>query len=236
MKMREKMRRLLRYEEKEILTDQDYRSLELFAKDSNELVRSQTAAVLVQWKEERAKRLLFILGGDRKYLVRTEAYDSLSIYDSEDVEEFLKTSILKEQNNLAKGYAILSWADVAVKLYGKQHGEAQGFLKSNNQGEKSSRVRLSWYYAQYVLGDESCLENIFEFLYDADYHIRYSTIGMLKEFMTDKNYEVIGQKLEQMYKREKIAIVRNAAEKAMLGWLSRDGSHLNVSLRGRITH
>lgn len=132
-----------------------------------------------------------------------------------DLLERSEDAILKENNKLAKGYAILSWADVSAKLDEKQCSKIQEMMQYNNSGVDNDWIRLCWCYAQYILDDEGCIDNIFEFLNNTDYHVRYAAVSMLRKFLNKKNAEKIKVQLEQLYKEEKLGIVKELAKKCL---------------------
>ena len=120
MKTKEKLQLLIFYEEKEELKEKHLKRLIKFSKDKDPLVRSSAASLLINFENKAAKKALLGLAGDKKAMVRCEAYDSLSVFQRKDVEKFLKKAVEEEENELALSYAIMSWADVAAEKMWKK--------------------------------------------------------------------------------------------------------------------
>jgi len=106
----EKINLLIDYESLDEFLDEHFLVLREFAFDEEPMIRSMTAAHLVQYTSESAKELLLMLANDDDSFVRTEAYDSLAVFSSEDVQSFLHEAIKDERDYLARSYAILAYA------------------------------------------------------------------------------------------------------------------------------
>ncbi len=112
----EKIYLLNQYDNIDIFSEAQFLTLQEFSSDPEGIIRSMVASLLVHFENKAAKDILIELARDKDELVRTEAYDSLSIFIFADVEEFLVTAIRTESDSLARSYAILSWADVFSAL------------------------------------------------------------------------------------------------------------------------
>lgn len=211
MKVKEKLKKIYGFAEKDELTDEQYAWLERFSTDRDTFVRSETASILFQFVNERAKQILLFLANDKNYFVRVEAYDSLSAFAFAEVALFLQKKIFTEKNELAKGYAILSWADVTGKLQEKRAAENLEFIEKSMIHDGNDWIPLCWYYAQYRLGNRECINNIFSCLYSEDYHVRHSAISTLNEFLDPDNCERIRMEIEKVYQNETAVSVRDAA-------------------------
>ena len=217
MKTKEKLQLLIFYEEKEELKEKHLKRLIKFSKDKDPLVRSSAASLLINFENKAAKKALLGLAGDKKAMVRCEAYDSLSVFQRKDVEKFLKKAVEEEENELALSYAIMSWADVAAAR-GKNVEEKRSYathLQRIMQIKKWNQCSMSCFYAEYVLGRKSAIEGIIYYLEGSDYRLRCGAINLLGLLAEDENRELIKESLEKRLEYEETAAVMSAAEKLL---------------------
>ena len=217
MKTKKKLQLLISYEEKAELKEKHLRKLIKFSKDKDSLVRSSAASLLINFEDKAAKKALLRLAGDKKAMVRCEAYDSLSVFHRKDVEKFLKKAVEEEENELALSYAIMSWADVAAAR-GKNVEEKRSYathLQRIMQIKKWNQCSMSCFYAEYVLGRKSAIEGIICYLEGSDYRLRCGAINLLELLAEDENRELIKESLEKRLEHEETAAVRSAAEKLL---------------------
>lgn len=217
MKTKKKLQLLISYEEKAELKEKHLRKLIKFSKDKDSLVRSSAASLLINFEDKAAKKALLRLAGDKKAMVRCEAYDSLSVFHRKDVEKFLKKAVEEEENELALSYAIMSWADVAAAR-GKNVEEKRSYathLQRIMQIKKWNQCSMSCFYAEYVLGRKSAIEGIIYYLEGSDYRLRCGAINLLGLLAEDENRELIKESLEKRLEHEETAAVRSAAEKLL---------------------
>lgn len=210
----EKFHLLTKYEHASTLSKKDFKAIAAFSKDPDAFIRSICAKLLVNFVTPQAERLLLNLANDKNALVRTEAYDSLSVFPSKKVQKTLKKAILHEKNKLACSYAILSWADITQTL--GVHKKQEKFLKKLKKLpkiKKSEHCMLSFYYAKYVLGHKKSLKKLLAFLNSSDYQICCCAVNLLWDIVSPENRQSIKQALEQLLQREVCASVsENAAE------------------------
>lgn len=217
MKTKKKLQLLISYEEKAELKEKHLGKLIKFSKDKDSLVRSSAASILINFENKAAKKALLRLAGDKKAMVRCEAYDSLSVFQRKDVERFLKKAVEEEENELALSYAIMSWADVAAAR-GKNVEEKRSYathLQRIMQIKKWNQCSMSCFYAEYVLGRKSAIEGIIYYLEESDYRLRCGAINLLELLAEDENREFIKKSLEKRLEHEETAAVRSAAEKLL---------------------
>lgn len=184
------------------------------------LVRSDVASYLVNFTSKESKELLIKLAADKDALVRTEALDSLCVFYSEDIEDFLVNAIKSEPDELARCYAILSWADVAFAL-GHNTPENSAFIEQVMHAEDSQHCRTSCCYAQYIFGNKAKLDEMLTFLNNDDYNIRCSAINLLREFVNSENKEKISTAVRKLLESEPTAAVKDAAERLLAEALGR---------------
>lgn len=123
-----------------------YKLLDYLSNDKDYEVRAKVAEVLVAPNNSEADKILIKLLRDKDELVRVNACDSLCTSNSYDVINHLKDTILKDKSNLVKGYAILSLADIVIRL-NNDLSEAIEFLKSTLQIQRVQLVRINIYKA-----------------------------------------------------------------------------------------
>lgn len=212
MTTEEKNNLLNSYNDIEALSSEHFSILQEFSNDADSTVRSRVAPFLVDFINEKTKTILIKLAEDDDPLVRTEAYDSLAVFPFNDVEIFLKKAIQKENDQIARSYAILSWSDVAILL---QHCSAENilFLHKQKNKEKSSDCRLSWCYSQYIFGDKSVLEELLSFLKNENYQIRCATISLLNEIVDEGNNKLIRNAITKLLIAEDTIAVKERARR-----------------------
>lgn len=212
MTTEEKISLLNSYDEIIVLSNEHFLILQEFSYDDDPAVRSRVAPFLVDFINEAAKNILLRLAQDNDSLVRTEAYDSLAVFPFDDVEAFLRDAIQKEDDDLARSYAILSWADVTLSL---QHCSVENisFLQEQKYNEKSADCLLSWSYSQYVFGDKTVLDELLSYLKNENYQIRCATISVLKEIADEKNDELIRNAITKLLLAEDTIAVQERAKR-----------------------
>ena len=181
------------------------------AMDKDELVRSRLASALVCHDGWFVECILLVLAKDKSSFVRTEAYDSLSVFVNEKVAGFLEKIILKEPNELACSYAIMSWTDVVLEL-GASLGERNRVLHNilkKNRIQKSEHCMLSCCRAQYLFGDENSIYQMIELLQSTDYRIRCAVIAVFCEITDSKNSKLLWNILQELQVSEKSKAVQD---------------------------
>lgn len=200
------------------LTKKHFKIIKAYAHDKDVFVRIQVAKVLINFNDYiLSKKILFELMNDNEELVRINAYDSLSVFDSKDVERLLKKAIKKERRELACAYAITSWAEVVTlrrKIVWKQYFFIHN-LKKKNRIRTSERCLLKCCYAHYIFGRKKALKEILSFLKSSDYHIRCATLNTLQYIIDSKNISSIKKEVETLLLQEDSRAVRTTAQKLL---------------------
>lgn len=210
MKSEKKIDMLIELENKSKLTDKQLKEIIEMSNDPHFLVRSQVATLLVNFKNDISKEILLRLSCDENALVRVEAYDSLSVFNYDDVEICLREAIQKEKNKLACCYAILSWADVVAAL-GKKTTENLSLIteiKNSSRIKQSEHCLLSCSYAIYILGINKSMDDIIAFLNSSNYQVRCAAISILKCIANNDNKEIIRKALIRTLKTETVTSVK----------------------------
>lgn len=193
-----KMDLLISYENRDKLGKEEFEVMKSLYQDHDSLVRSEVASLLVHFHTAQSRNMLLELIKDSDDLVRCEAYDSLCIFHELKVEQQLKQSILNEGDNLARSYAILSWAEIASQLT-----QDNDFVEMQINNEASDECILSWLYAKYIFGNEEALMEILKFLKHSDYHLRCSALNLLEEFICESNKDYIHKEISKLLMVEK---------------------------------
>lgn len=217
MTFREKELLLEHYHSLDTLNQEQLEIIEHFAEDEEELIRSGVAKLLIDYQDENSKRILLKLVGDEEELVRIEAYDSLSYFDTRDVEETLKKAIRTERKSLACSYAIMTWAEVVVArrtILWEPYWFITNF-KKKQRIQKSEQCLLECCYAQYLFGKKRALKEILHFLKSDDYHIRCATINALGRIVDEKNKWVIQKVLQALLVKGDFRAVTSTAESVL---------------------
>lgn len=199
MVVKEKIKLLNNYDELNEFTDKQKLLLRKLSYDSNSFVRGLVASLMVKSIDEFGFEILNRLSKDNNDYVRTEVFDSLSVFNDMNTVTLLQNAISTDTNNLAKSYAIMSLGDVVYSLgISNDFKEYVYKIKSCN---KSKDCILSCLYCLYLFG-ENVIDEIFLLLNDNDYHIRLSAISILEEIVNNDNLDIITSKLNDRLKIE----------------------------------
>lgn len=199
MVVKDKIELLNNYDELNEFTDKQKLLLRKLSYDSNSFVRGLVASLMVKSIDEFGFEILSRLSKDKNDYVRTEVYDSLSVFNNMNTVTLLQNAISTNTNNLAKSYAIMSLGDVVYSLgISDDFKEYVDKIKSCN---KSKDCILSCLYCLYLFG-ENVIDEIFLLLNDNDDHIRLSAISILEEIVNNDNLDIITSKLNDRLKIE----------------------------------
>lgn len=212
MEFEEKIAFLNGLEEKAVISEDDLSYLYELSHDLEPLIREMTASLLVMCSNEKAKKLLLTLSKDDNADVRTEAYDSLSVFPCDDVFLFLTEAINEEKDDLARCYATLSWAEVSKALQ-KDNEYWISWMTDKRSNSHSEQYMLCSSYALYLLGQKNELYDILNFLNSSEYHTRCMTISLLEEIVSVSNKYAIREALVQLLSSEKNRVVYSYADK-----------------------
>lgn len=199
MVVKDKIELLNNYDELNEFTDKQKLLLRKLSYDSNSFVRGLVASLMVKSIDEFGFEILNRLSKDNNDYVRTEVFDSLSVFNDMNTVTLLQNAISTDTNNLAKSYAIMSLGDVVYSLgISDDYKQYVDKIKSCN---KSKDCILSCLYCLYLFG-ENVIDEIFLLLNDNDYHIRLSAISILEEIVNNDNLDIITSKLNDRLKIE----------------------------------
>lgn len=199
MVVKDKIELLISYEKINEFTHEQKSLLKKLSYDSNSFVKGLVASLMVKSIDEFGFEILSRLSKDKNDYVRTEVYDSLSVFSDANTVQLLQNAIRTETNNLAKSYAIMSFGDVAYSLgISDDYKEYVDKIISCN---KSNDCILSCLYCLYLFG-ENVIDDICLFLNDNDYNIRLSAVSILEEIVNNDNLDIIISKLSDRLRIE----------------------------------
>lgn len=199
MVVKEKIELLNNYDELNEFTDKQKLLLRKLSYDSNSFVRGLVAYLMVKSIDEFGFEILNRLSKDNNDYVRTEVFDSLSVFNDMNTVTLLQNAISTDTNNLAKSYAIMSLGDVVYSL--RISNDFKEYVYKIKSCNKSKDCILSCLYCLYLFG-ENVIDEIFLLLNDNDYHIRLSAISILEEIVNNDNLDIITSKLNDRLKIE----------------------------------
>lgn len=199
MVVKDKIELLNNYDELNEFTDKQKLLLRKLSYDSNSFVKGLVASLMVKSIDEFGFEILNRLSKDNNDYVRTEVFDSLSVFNDMNTVTLLQNAISTDTNNLAKSYAIMSLGDVVYSL--GISNDFKGYVYKIKSCNKSKDCILSCLYCLYLFG-ENVIDEIFLLLNDNDYHIRLSAISILEEIVNNDNLDIIISKLSDRLKIE----------------------------------
>lgn len=97
MRVKKKIELLVRYENLSQIRKKHLKKIVKLSRDKSALVRSQVATLLVNFKNDCSESILLKLSFDEDALVRTEAYDTLAVFEDEEVLRRLENAIREEK-------------------------------------------------------------------------------------------------------------------------------------------
>lgn len=204
MVVKDKIELLISYDELDEFTEEQKLLLKKLSYDSNSFVKGLVASLMVKSIDEFGFEILSRLFKDKNDYVRTEVYDSLSVFNDIKAVSLLQNAIRTETNNLTKSYAIMSIGDVVYSL--GIYNDYKEYVYKIKSCNKSKDCILSCLYCLYLFG-ENVIDDICLFLNDNDYHIRLSTISVLEEIINNDNLDIITSKLNDRLKIENCSSV-----------------------------
>ena len=193
------------------LCAEDYYQLHKWIQNGDADIRDRIAAMLVAHQEEQAEEILLELARDDDELVRADAYDSLAVFRDERVTELLRQAAEFEEDELARYFALTSYADTAL-AGGKSKETVRAFFVEMLEKAPPPLCGLACQYGLYCCGERAALQQIFRYLTEPDYIVRCRAIRTLEEIVDDQNFHVIRAAVMRCCRDERNAVVREYAE------------------------
>lgn len=178
-------------------------------------VRAKVAEILVLSNSSFTEKILINLLKDKDELVRIHACDSLCVSNSCIVINHLKDRVLKDKSSLVRGYAALSIGDIASNR-NCDFKELEVFFTKVLAKERVNWVKLNFYKALYLIGDESYLDLLISELKNRSYRSRCLIVNILSDLVSKHNLFLIRTALTERLEIEKTVAVRSTIEKTLL--------------------
>ena len=204
----DKFEKLISLEEKPI-SPEDVSLIYECLTDEDALLRSEAVSLLSRPElkdTEKDLQILLSMCNDADALVRTEVYDVLSAFIDKRIPERLREAILHEPDELARSYAIMSWADTVSNI-----PESVQFIQEYQKTETSESCLLAYAYARYQFHDAGSLEKMLSFLNSEDYRIRCSVVNSLR-FADETDLPAVCRAFRNCYASEETRAVRSTIE------------------------
>ncbi|MBE6876648.1 MAG: HEAT repeat domain-containing protein [Oscillospiraceae bacterium] len=208
----DKFEKLISLEEKPI-SPEDVSLIYECLTDEDALLRSEAVSLLSRPElkdTEKDLQILLSMCNDADALVRTEVYDVLSAFIDKRIPERLQKAILHEPDELARSYAIMSWAD-SVRRFTSDFSKPIAFIQKYQKMETSESCLFAYAYAQYQFHNAGSLKKMLSFLNSKDYRIRCSVVNSFR-FANERDLPAICQAFRNCYESEETRAVRSVIE------------------------
>ncbi len=214
----EKLDIIRKIESRDILEEEGLNILRALIKDEIDEIRWTIAETLVTFEpNETIKDLLKSLSLDRNYLVRTNACDSMCIFNEIDIIYWLEQIIKKDRSELVRGYAALSISDISHNMGLKNDGSVE-LLKQKLKTEKSEWTKINYYSSLFKLGEKQYLPLLLNELNNRSYRNRCAVVnsiaGLIDCELID-NIEVISNMLQEKLSVETTIAVKSTINKLL---------------------
>ncbi len=193
----------------------NFKILELLSSDKDDEIRSRVAESLINFQFKESEEILKRLLNDDAELVRVNACDSLYFSKDLEVNEILKTKLVKDRSSLVRGYATLSLVDISKNLDLTYKEDLYNFLITSLKKEKVKWVKINIYKALYLLGDESYLNQLMHKVDNRYYRNRCAVVNVLGDILTNNNSNIIKERLVKRKKVEKSIAVSSSIDKVL---------------------
>lgn len=179
-------------------------------RDNDPLVRTaaleQLANLDVDEKPELVRAFERCLR-DSNHLVRTTAAESIGLLKIKSLSKSLET-VLEDKSPLARAYAAFALGQIDSK-------SSKDLLTQMLGKEKNTRVRLGYYGALYLLGDEKYLNKIIRLLNSSVFEIRCASSSILDHLASPSNKITIINILNNALEKEEVEIARSIITEAI---------------------
>ena len=183
--------------------------------DDDVLIRSQAVSLMSAFDSgQQDITALLSMCDDADALVRTEVYDTLSLFLDKRIPVRLKQAILSEPDETARSYAVMAWADTqAVHApLNADFSEQIRFIQTYQKAETSDSCHLACAYALYQFRYPGSLQTILSYLHHDDYHLRCFAVNCL-DCADEKDMSVILPALRAHLQTESARAVSSSIEK-----------------------
>ena len=185
-----------------------YRQIVGCARDPNPGVRARVAEALRLHQRRGVAGVLMRLLRDKDDVVRINAAESLGLLRARSAIRSLQRSLRIDSEELVRAYAAEALGRVGdVRVI--------SFLERYLLRDRSSAVRLRILTALHTLGARSRLDEIIEFLNDADYHVRCAVAVSLEELASPSTRGAIRKAMQRQLKVEPTIAVKERLKEVL---------------------
>ena len=128
--------------------------IEKFSKSQDHSIREDLAILLCDFKNNHSRKTLISLAHDKDYLVQSEALDSLSYFESDEVTNTM-LNCMESRHPMVRGYAYLGYSWTCYKKNKKYAREKLSKIK-----EKDSWARINLLLGLALLGENECINKL----------------------------------------------------------------------------
>ncbi len=160
------------------------------AQDRSPFIRIDAIELLVDYPTSEVEDLLLTCLNDKNELVRTEAVDALSIFQSKFVYDHLRIKASEDPCYLVRAYAISSLTDVA-KSMNHLILETIAFIIERSFVERRILIKLNCYRSLYILGNKEYLNEMLAIIHSKNYRNRCAVANILADVINNENSEKI---------------------------------------------
>jgi len=202
-----KVAQLWALKELDVLTDSHFKKLRELSSYPNWEVKLLVAELLAHFVNRDSQGILHILANDKENIVRAEAYDTLALFPYPETEELLKERCVTEKDEVARGCAIPSWADVVVA----RNGESSSKTAFAKQRKASEGGDLCWSYVLYRFGETAELDEMLTYLQNDYFVLRIASMNLMSAIADCDNAPRIEYAVRELLKVEDTLSVTEVA-------------------------
>ena len=190
------------------IDENSYHGLTELSKNNDPEIRSRVAELLVLADPDNqdAKEILISLLDDPDELVRTNACDSLCIFQEEKILQLLLKRAKEDSSQIVRVYALLSIGDIIKPS--ENNVQVYQDLKDLLAHAQTVKEKLALYRIFYEKGESELLCHILDELSNIDYDVRHAAINILQEVIQPENKTVIFNALNECIKKEETKSVK----------------------------
>lgn len=202
MTLDDKYNKIEEIENKDTITKEDFIFLETMSDDEDGDIRCTTAEVLFYFYNQDVERIMLKLLKDSDELVRVSACEALGQSKNMQVAEILKKYV-SDGYPLIRGYAISSIAKININMDIVGDSEIVDFLKESLETECDDWVKVNYYVALYIMGQDTYFQNILDAINNESYQVRCFAINCLVDIADEEKRDLIIDALKKRLEIEK---------------------------------
>lgn len=192
---------VLENKETEYTTD-ELAFLYTLSKSKNLYFRTKAAELLVDHHTNKSEDILYHMTFDREYVVTLNAVDSLCIGKTLKSLQRLD-ALVSDEDYMIRGYAVMSYCDVYLNMYGQIEENVLNKLRSGLSEEANDWTRAIILEMLYLYDSEEYLDNLLSLLYKCvekqEYEAVWCIINIFAEIVREDNRANIIKGLQKIY-------------------------------------